>query len=559
MSTKVSSSKGKYGKESEKKPYTKKKGKKPYSKEKDDKRESNIDSERTSSIGENDPKWYVTDEAVTDQATRISFSNFVGVPIDFNPGGYITGLQTNSFMPGSIMQVFLNPSPGYTTIGNAKNAAINQQGFRTYARLSSANAKTTNYTPNDVTTMILAMGELISTISFAQRAYGLIWSYNVRNRTMPGDLLASAGVEPNALRADSAKFLTELNTLIVEANKIPFPSNIDYFNKCAQIFSSVFADSASSMSELYVPIPFSTWDLDEAGSTQGTVLKTHTYWDGIGPDFEPMDPYDLLAIIRSKINTMLTSTTYNYIYSDILNLATKDSNVKLLQFVPIDFGYSVAPIYDTEWILMINNATIVGEPLLTADQYHSELHTNSNDVVPDVNKLSLLYAPQFGNSHPIIAIPKILNFYNDAPSMDERIIATRYLVTSNVVRFGPLKEKGESPTAGPITNYYYTDDDLSMGDHYVVGINLLGADTSIGYTYSSGDEFSSPTFIPSVLTRFSNHPYIYEIDTSVWPDVNIVGLVGDIDFYTTIDATTLARINKLLLFALFDVKDIINK
>lgn len=104
------------------------------------------DEPKTSAEGANNPSWYIPDPVVMDQASRFSFSNFTGVAVDFNPTTPIAGLTGATLNPGAIMQIAMNPSPGYTGLTNANVAAVNQQAFRTYARLSSINAKNTNYT-----------------------------------------------------------------------------------------------------------------------------------------------------------------------------------------------------------------------------------------------------------------------------------------------------------------------------------------------------------------------------------------------------------------------------
>lgn len=510
-----------------------------------------------SAEGNNDPNWYIPDPIVMEQATRISFDDFIGVPIEMDSAGQI-GLSKSTLKPGAIMQVFMNPCPGWTGRDNPKVAAINQQGFRTYARLSSINAKNTNYLPNDVTTMILAMGELISLISVAQRAYGLLWSYNIRNRTQPSLLVEAAGLLAPELRSAAAPYLIRLNTLLVEANKIPFPSNIDYFKRCNEIYSSVYRDSNSDMSETYVPIPASTWDLAEDELIEGTYLKTHLLYN-TGSSYHPMIPDQLLDIIEDKINAMLTSATYNYVYSDIINLSTKDPSVKLLQFVPVDFNYAVMPIVDPEWLLKINNATLMGKPLDEEAWYPADAtdFTPNNDVLPDPDSLCLIYAPQFEYNQPSLAMDKLINFYTDQPTMQERLIATRYHSA------GPLQRLGEVDPLSELVAYgYYTgiDNGVALSDHYVVGLNIYTDDIEEPELtlYGSGViDTVDETNKVSILTRFSQHPYIYEFNQES-PSMmqSLEGMVGDLEFFTNMDFQTLSKINKLALFAMFDVKDV---
>lgn len=511
----------------------------------------NREEAETSAVGDNNPSWYIPDPEVMDQATRVSFSNFIGVPVEFDPSKSVPLLGSGALDPGAVMQVFINPSPGYTTWSHAKNAAINQQAFRTYAALSSINAKNTNYTPNDVATVILAMGEIISMFAVAQRAYGLLWTYNVRNRLLPKGIVSLSGIDASILSRNAASYLTRLNTLIVEANKIPFPASVQYFGQCAEIFSGVYADSDSSMSELYIPLPYSTWDLEEDAVLEGTVLKTRKLWEDVA-GYTAMDPDDFLDLIQAKIETMLTSTTYNMVYSDIVNLATKDSSVTIMSFVPVSPDYSVSPVYDKEFLLKINNATILGEPLAKSAQFGTD-HTASNDVVPDKDILSLKYAPQWSREIPDLGLLKLFNFYVDNPTLEERVIATRYMAASGLDPDGPLKSKGD-----PAVHACYTNQTVGMGDHYIVGIRVsTDGETSQYVALTSGHNITDGLHIPSVLTRFSQHPYIYEFDYSAeFGTYDLVGLIGDLEFFTTLDFNTLARINRLALFALFDIKGV---
>lgn len=521
------------------------KSKKPYEKK------SAAETVETSAIGGNDPDWYIPDPKVMEMATGISFDDFVGVAVDFDPLDSLA-LNKSVLNPGALMQVFINPSPGYTGLSKPKLAAINQQGFRTYARLSSINAKNTNYLPNDVTTLILAMGELISMVAVAQRAYGLLWTYNIRNRTLPSLLVDCSGIKASVLRKTAAPYLTRLNTLLVEANKIPFPSNIDYFKRCQEVFSTVYRDSDSDMSEIYVPIPFSTWNLEEDQIIEGTCLRTKVLYQ-TGNNFSPEDPTTFLDMIEEKINVLMTSATYNYVYSDIINLATKDPSVQLLHFAPVETSYTVMPVLDTEWLLKINNATILGEPIDTDEMHLAEEHTPINDVLPDVNSLSLTYAPQFYSFEPSLGLEKLINFTHDNPDMKERLMSTRYYNSAPLVRMGETPVGDETPWG-----YYTTDKGVAMADHYIVGINVFTDTTETADLILSTSgliDAASPKRI-SILTRFSFHPYIYEFEMET-PSMqqSLEGMLGDLDFFTNMEFATINKVNHLAMFALFDVKD----
>lgn len=134
---------------------------------------------------DNNPDWYIIDQTTADQASGFSFANFIGEPINIGTNGKSDIKNSeNSVNVGAIMRIGLMPSLGSVGMDlSAKTAAINQQGFKMYSRLSSVNSKNTQYLPNDITTLILAVGELIKMVNWGQRAFGLAWVYNLRNRT----------------------------------------------------------------------------------------------------------------------------------------------------------------------------------------------------------------------------------------------------------------------------------------------------------------------------------------------------------------------------------------
>lgn len=526
---------------------------------------------------DNNPDWYIIDQTTADQASGFSFANFIGEPVNIQ--GCKDSLITSTYNTvdiGSIMQIGLNPSLG--TVGmdsDAKVSAINQQGFKMYSRLSSVNSKNTQYLPNDITTLILAVGELIKMISWGQRAFGLSWVYNLRNRNMPKVLINKAGFDPDDFYGNLAQYRIKFNTLMVQANKIPFPSNINYFNKCAQVYSSIYKDDVTDMSQMYVFIPASTWIIDETGEN-GTILKT-TYLPDLPSNGMVFSEY--LALLESMINTLLTSATYNYVYADIVNFAAKNSgkvSMSMLNFGTIPEDYVVLPEYNEPILSQIHNMTILGTPIIdksstnnmyiaTYDDSKTETFTQSNDVIPDVSTLSMFYKPAFGNDHDagtdgfaayVRTSDKILDFHTSSPDTGMRLEATRLTSGCNKVNHGKI---GDQTT--------WIASDLVSADNYVVFVRVTSRENVSGYTlYNSGIAVNDSGLMESFsvyclgyLTQFKERPMWYIGDTTgasiAATKAEIKSVYADLDFFTTVEMSTLKRINDLSLYGLFEPKD----
>lgn len=497
----------------------------------------------------NNPKWYVPDQISMEQAVGFTFSNFLGrqEQLDFmSPGdpGY-----THYFdHVGTIMNFNLNPSPGNVgTNRHARLAAINQQGFKLYARLSAANSKNTQYAPQDVTTLVLGMGEMISLISWVQRCFGLCWIYDTRNRMLPKRLIQASGFDAEDLFAHLPQYRQSFNLLLVEANKITFPSNIDYFLKCGQLYSNVYRDCDTEMSQLYICRPYSTWELDETGA-QGTVLKTkvlpYQSIPGGGPAACKMS--DVLDILRSIITDMLTSATYNYIYSDIITYVTRSSgnaNMSMLHFESIPEGYTVIPVYDEPFLSQINNLSIIGVPESTV---HSSVHnTINNDVVPNMTTLALEYKPAFVSFVPWGSMSRYINFHVNNPDSDARIEATR--LSSAAMAY--VKEPGATAADA---DTYVTDLNV-LGDHYVVTAEISTDEDLALRLEIQSSSIELPSALPSQWYHFKDAPIMYTWTGQSYGAggqgsgkiCRYMGEVGDLDFFTTVDPSTLNRINEL--------------
>lgn len=155
---------------------------------------SNLDSTNR----DNDPNWYFLNSDVARQVAAISFDQYLGVTSTV-PGSYVDASDNDQEIDyklnvPSILVLGINPSPG---IADTSTEGINLAMLKLYSTLSSQNAKTTAYAPQDLAILMLQLGEVISIMEHMRRAFGIAFTYSHRNRTLPKQILSAMGFDPD--------------------------------------------------------------------------------------------------------------------------------------------------------------------------------------------------------------------------------------------------------------------------------------------------------------------------------------------------------------------------
>lgn len=467
----------------------------------------------------NDANYYFLDDTVKSQITNVSFNQYVGVP--FNLYSPTEGGNVAVDTP-SIMVFHMNPAAG-TGNNTGSVTGLNLAALNTYTKLSANNAKTTQYAPQDITMLYLALGQLIALTSHIARVFGATKIYNVRNRAYPRRIITALGVNYDDLVEKFADYKTYYNSLMTVLSSIPIPNNVPYFAKCSEIYSYIYLDmEGSAMAQSYAFIPYSTWVLQEATSETGTTLKT-TLVHSIGSPVKTMG--QLLTILDNMIQALLQSATLNYIYSDILRLADKEG-LQLLQFSTIPDDYITLPVYNPEIRKWINNAMVIQAPVAAREN-----HTDQNDVVSDPDHNTIKYYPSFTELYAGTLYP-IMNFDSGFPSDDDIVDATRLMAH---VETGSDKRSSA----------------LSLPDFYITGANIYDSLNVLSLNSNVLDntaaDFSDKV---AALSNFDWSPFIYVLDAN-----GIVSnYIGDVNFFTTLDGEYLERLFDMGYQALFSMR-----
>lgn len=323
------------------------------------------DSITTNAETHNDPRFYYLSDELGKQMANVSFSNFAGVGIDID-NKIATKVPNTTFM-----RLLFNPSVGRAiTYSDPANVA----GLKLFSTISANNGRTTQYAPQDVTTLLLALSSLIEYVEVGRRAFGYAYTINVRNRSFPKKAMEVMGFDSNEFFTSLADKRMEFNYYINSINKIAFPANIALFSKAAEMYSDVFTDDQSDMAQIYVPLPHSVWTIDETSYDQGTILKTYDMFTSDNT----MSWTSYINGLALLIDRILGSATYNYIYADVLRMAEKN-NIPLFHMDVVPDNYARLPVYDPVKLLQIHNAVITGRP--TGTEFTMP-YTPNNDVYP---------------------------------------------------------------------------------------------------------------------------------------------------------------------------------
>lgn len=496
----------------------------------------NTESIETDGKVMNNPNYYFTDPTLAAQATSISFNTFLGTE-DVYSGGGAHGVNHTP----TVMAINFNPTAGPMDPLYSASSGINMAGRKLYNRLSSINAKTTNYAPQDLITLMLALGSVLEYISFLRRCFGLAFTTSYRNRFVPKEIIKIMGLDADDFFKNIAAYRLEFNTLMNLLQKVPFPANVAYFDKCAKMYDHVWTDSADmAIAQLYVFNPYSVWKFNETYSEQGTGLNTVELH--VTPaNAKPMSDY--LNILSQMIEALVTSSTLNFVYADILNLANKE-NIPLYQVQFLPENYVVLPEYSAEALLQIHNMSIVGYPNLTQAPTGVTHFTQLNDVIPNVNKNEVEYYPVYLQTSASLCAQKFIDFPSGQPDAAQIIEATRYVA---------LAKDYALHTVGKTTMYAMSE--VAVGDHVAISYVIY---------YSEGKSAESPYIASSALstadnyktfaalTKFDWAPIMYSYDPST--PAKFTDVFGDLNYYTIIDRNYINRVDDLGMMALFDLR-----
>lgn len=522
--------------------YNKPKSKKPFGRKPKTNKGSNADYQSQPNEGANsnnrssvhvsgninDPSYYFSNAEFMKQVTNISFNDFMGISDTLYgaPEPYTYGVPY-------FMRINLNASPGFTTaddegsLGNALNLAA----LELYTTLSANNGRTASYAPQDIATLMLAIGDIISMAGYITRVFGTAYLFNQRNRAYPKELIEAQGVDYDDLMANFANYRARFNAMLTAQSEIPFPANIPYFTKCAELYSGLYVDDPNTqMAAIYAFVPNSVWILDDTASEQGTMLGSVRLW----AQNEKGTMSGLLTIFDQMLAAINTSASVtNNIYADILRLADKGT-ISTYKFAIVPDDYRVFPTFVPEVAMWINNLRVMGEPL----QEPAEGYTVGNNVYHNAETNRLNYRPQFHwTGSDVHLVNPTMNFSAEGVTPADIVSATRLMAYARGTVEGTGAERAVTTTI------------CALPDHYVASIYL--------YTPAAFATITQPAIsgwdalIMGLLSNFKYAPIMY---TFAGDSGNMFSIFGDITFYTQVDFDYLSRLHDTSYLGLFEIR-----
>nr|AVX53489.1 putative capsid [Marmot picobirnavirus] len=548
-------------------------------------RDNSVVSDKAGSF-RNEPRWYYTNPNIMDNAIRINYEEFVGMPYNVS--------YRSHFEPLIALSYYMMPTPNRsvspTSLESNKDPGALWAARRLYSALSSVTGRTSQYTPSTLCFIMWAIGEMLSMYSFIRRVFGYYRTYNRRNWGVPRVLFAAMSVEYEDFQSNIANYRTEFNTIINDLNKMPILGNVTYLEKCVALYDNVYADMDADMAQLFLLCPASTWYLREDGSSlypkvSGTVMETVPVCLDTDGNRVPRKLSAYLDILRNQVKYLMESSTLNIVYSDILNYQSKNGT-QLLVVPPVSQDYAIGVIYNATVCQQLHHAMVMGRPVSPSDAgavtasgmyafpgrtisgaAYTGYTTPSNDVIEDVAHLSYSYNPvtrlYFPNSLPDLtneywdpAILQALIYDSDhmAETLDERVDNTRYMITRNIMMLSTETSVSDRSL------YNYT----ASGDHGIVAEYAFTADpqSTSAFVVAQVPVAYTPDSIVllSRMQALSLPPLTWVLHNVKLEDgsvgLGLAGVMGDLKNVTFLDSDMLMAANKLIERNLLDVRDL---
>lgn len=513
----------------------------------------NLDNERVSKFEEdegfkktnkcNDVKWYANNPELLRSAASLPFSQTTGQLLPFMPKSWATSV------PG-VMGLYFVPQ-----LGGGELDAINTAKDELYSYVVHANSRNTSYNASDLMLTVVAGAQIFAALGSAIRAYGIMRTFDQRNKYLPKGLIAALGFDYEDLKSNLSHMWFDINELIARSSQIWIPNTMPILDRWFWLNSNVYMDSASVKGQYYVFVQDGFLGFNETTYDTGTALE----WmksDGTLTS-TPSQRYsnkslanhtwaDFMKMINGMFSLLLDSEDRGIMMGDIMKAYGAE---RLYALSPITSDYRIVPVYDQEVLTQIENT------VPNALMYSDIQQTADGKIVKNANFTSI--------NVPANVLPKlaVLNFHTtEVPTPEMIMVATR-LMNLGIIGY-------KSPITN--TNVFRV---AAIGSESVVEIHYISydysknpalIDTQYRCRLTSTDATSADTVFRTCFAElaFDWSPWLYLVDNSTLPSAivdgqdysnNIEAAVGDYDNYTVIDSDSLIKMHNTAMYSLFGV------
>lgn len=480
----------------------------------------------------NDPKWYIPNEQLLNDAAAIPYSIPLGNSIDIGlPTGDDASATFARTVPG-VMTFHMYAGPGRS---NSVPDAINVAANMIYSKIRANISGTRPYDAPDVMMYLMGADHAYMFLSWMQRLYGIMNVYSSVNRYLPKALIDAQGVDFDNLRDNLSNFRYYINNFALQLASLYVPADLPIFKRHYWLYQNVWTDSESAMSQiyLYAPAGFGTYE-EKTSEKGGTIKFNGSYQYGKATKWS----VPAITVFGDRLlEKLIYSEDVGTICGDIRRTYGESNSL-----VPstIDEAYSVVPAYNKEVLSQIENTFCIGTQYSTST-------IKSLDVVQDPATNNIRWNLNFTLKND--AFGKILKeFYTQPHSYYLSSHGTATTPADNIVmtRFmnAALEYSGQDMTV------------TSCGSEIVLDILIASVEgENIEYRTLSSVISKTDVGRAILISKFDWHPIFYVFDTTPGSDgkFKYAGVLGDLDTFTLIPRTQLVRLNDMACMGLFNV------
>lgn len=484
--------------------------------------------------------FYALDKQLLDDAGRLSFNNATGNIIGDEYGYDKAG--GNEAIPG-IMTINYEPCVG---LSRGPKSPLNVAAKRLYTYVVHMNSRPGSYDATDLMQVIASTDSIYEVIFMAVRVYGLLCVYNQRNKYLAKALITACGFDYDDIVAHVSDFRSAINIAIAKTGIIAMPKTLKFVVNHMDLVQNVFLDENSIKGQFYLWVPASYYVYNEANAK-----NVHNFFSYIDTADFSQDPTGLLTVAAwqtlfdSVFDPISSSETANLMFGDILK-AYGDGALIKLPLVPDNY---VTPILDDYYMKQrIHNSMGILREMGSTQTFVP----GSLDLIQNSTKEWLLWDPQYYWSSITMFVntstPTVLLDLGDVTTPDLVMEATRGLTYAQSASNTPSTPAGLTDCGTEVVyNYwiYYYDATGLQSSALYTWVSLDG--TSGGFV----SNITQKSADISMATKFNYAPrFFLTIWTTTFKDLR---LFWSVDNYTTIDNSTLFKLNQCALLSLFNV------
>lgn len=494
----------------------------------------------------NDPRWYAASDALLRDSASLPYSTSLGLNVALSNNSIqtvYTGLtnRNEEFHVSGVCAINYMPGPG---ISNDNASAVNVAARNLYSFVTHAQSGGKNYEAPDLMMYILGMASIYNMWNFLVRIYGVAMTYNQKNRYMPGAILTAMNVDPDDVIRNLPILRYFINNLANKVGVMCVPTTLPIIERHCFMNQQIYLDAPDEKAQIYFYTPQGYYQWVENAGTPG-YLEFNDLWDTNGIQWTVSG---LIGAITQQVDAMALSEDCNRMSGDIMK--AYDGHVWKLEPIPLE--YVVIPQYNEEILSQIENCIALGDPKAVDAASKAARNITQNGTTGAIE-----YSPWF-TVRPYVWMDKLINMHHDEVTPADNMVATRLMnipFTSEITYVdGTYDHDGmELQSSGSEIVTHFTVVTITQTPTF--GYVLDTYDSFPTFANTSPGALAMSDFVTKI-SKFDWHPIFYlVIGTSAQTMVTTQfrGILGDLDNYTSVDATLLKMMHDTAILSEFNV------